>query len=108
MTKVNIRELNDGFVFECTGHSGFGTKGNDIVCAGISVLCIALAAEISKLAGEDILTVEYFHCSDGEMYAEVKFADSEICRFKVLEMLSTVTGGFEVLESMYPDYITIE
>ena len=108
MTKVNIRELNDGFVFECTGHSGFAHKGSDIVCAGISVLCIALANEISRLSDENILSVEYFHCADGEMYAEIKFAEGEICRFITLEMLKTVTGGFEALESMYPDYITIE
>ena len=108
MTVVSINELSDGFVFECKGHSGYAEKGFDIVCAGISALCSALAARLSELADEYIICIEYFHCADGEMYIEVRYGSDPVCRIKALDALDTVRCGLELIEAEYPDNLFIE
>ncbi len=108
MTRVSITELNDGFLFECRGHAGYAGKGADIVCAGISALCMALISRLETLADENILSVESFHRADGELSAEVKYGDGELCRVKAREVLETVRAGFERIEALYPEYAEIE
>lgn len=108
MTKVSLVYLNDGFFFECSGHAGYAEKGKDIVCAGLSVLCIALVERISELADENLVQVRSFHCSDGELNLEVAYAEEEFCRLKVQEALETVRCGLQRLEAMYPENILLE
>ena len=38
MTKIYKREYYDNILITLEGHSGYGVKGNDIVCAGVSTL----------------------------------------------------------------------
>ena len=52
MTTVTAALLNDGFMIECEGHSGYDEKGRDIVCAGVSALCMALEAMLEELSVE--------------------------------------------------------
>lgn len=108
MTRVRIAYLADGFIFDCSGHAGYAEKGRDIVCAGVSSLCMGLAGRISELAEENIVSVKYFHCAEGDVYIEVTFGDEEFCRIKALEALETVRCGLEGIESHYPEYLLVE
>lgn len=107
MTKAEITVLNSGFIFECSGHAGFAEKGSDIVCAGISALCMALMNRLSVLAREDIVSVEYCHISDAEVYIEVGFADNGACAVRALEVLETVRAGLEKIEELYPEHLSL-
>jgi hypothetical protein len=51
MTKVTIYRNHEGSYtgFDCEGHAGFADAGEDIVCAGISVLVINTINSILKL-----------------------------------------------------------
>ena len=108
MTKAAITYLADGFIFDCTGHAGYAEKGNDIVCAGISALCMGLAGRLSELSEENVVSVKYFHCADGDVYIEVVYGDEEMCRIKALEALETVRCGLERIEARYPEYFLME
>lgn len=108
MTKICITEMNDGFFFECSGHAGFAAKGADIVCAGISALCMALIGRLSALAEENVVSVEQFHCADGELCVEVKYGGDELCRIKAREVLETVRAGLEKTEALFPEHVEIE
>lgn len=99
--------LNSGFVFECAGHAGYAEKGSDIVCAGISALCIALMSRLSALARENIIRLEYCHVADGEIYAEVSFTDGDLCGTRALEALETVKAGLEKIAELYPEGLTV-
>ncbi len=54
MTRVIIRKSKNGEYkgFTCKGHSGFAARGEDIVCASISVLVINTVNSMEELAGE--------------------------------------------------------
>ena len=46
--QVSIKD-NNYTSFSCTGHAGYGYKGNDVVCAAVSTLVINTANSIEKL-----------------------------------------------------------
>lgn len=56
MTKVTIyknhKKIYTGF--DCLGHSGFAENGEDIVCAGISVLVINTINSIENLTNNSV------------------------------------------------------
>ena len=56
MTHVSVIKTRNGeYVgFNCIGHSGYAERGEDIVCAAISVLVINTINSLDQLAGEKI------------------------------------------------------
>jgi len=87
MTTVIIRKTVDGTYkgFSCMGHCEFGEKGEDIVCASVSVLVINTLNSMEVLAGEEmgITTNEetgFIHCQfQNPLSKEAKlFMDSMI------------------------------
>ena len=59
MTHVSVIKTSNGeYVgFNCIGHSGYAERGEDIVCAAISVLVINTVNSLDQLAGEKIRLV---------------------------------------------------
>ena len=56
MTKITIfQNQNDEYLaFSCLGHAGFADSGEDIVCAGISVLVINTINAIDEFTSEEV------------------------------------------------------
>ena len=54
MTHVSIIKTRNGEYkgFNCIGHSGYAERGEDIVCAAISVLVINTINSLDELTGE--------------------------------------------------------
>ena len=54
MTKVSIKKAQDGEIagFTCEGHAAFGQKGEDVVCAALSVLTINTVNSLEILVKE--------------------------------------------------------
>jgi len=68
MIKAYVSLKNNNYSnFSCTGHAGYGYKGNDIVCAAVSTLVINTANAIEKLtdcnfravSGKDEISYEF-------------------------------------------------
>lgn len=59
MVKVKIVKLKDSIKeINITGHANFADAGKDIVCAGISSICIGLLNSIDEMARESsIITI---------------------------------------------------
>ena len=93
MTTITINENEHRITV--SGHSGYAQKGQDIVCAGISSLTWALAAQLSR---ESLLLIVTE--SDGNM--EIKYAPGAE---PYLDMYQT---GVELIEVKYPDYVTVQ
>lgn len=57
MTTITItKSSDDNFKkIECSGHAGFADRGEDIVCAAISVLTINLLNSIEKFTDDGIV-----------------------------------------------------
>lgn len=107
MTKVSFYELSDSIYFECKGHAGFAKKGSDIVCAGISALCMAAVHEISNLFSSGEIFILNSHIADGEILLEVKIPCDEYSKIKLFTVFETVMSGFQAIEEIYPDNISV-
>ncbi len=108
MTQVNLRELNGGCLFSCEGHAGYAEKGRDIVCAGISALCIALVRRLEDMAAEGIVRLPTCDTGDGELRLRVETArDDKMSELLLRNTFAAIMAGFTALEEEYDEYLMI-
>ncbi len=106
MTRIFYREYYDDIVLNIEGHSGYGSNGTDIVCAGISTLAYTLLNTLlDEEASGNIRFIRNF-VSDGTVNLEFKTFD--FSKNRIEGMLSLIMTGFYMLEENYPDNIRIE
>ena len=74
MTKVVFERKENTFSLICTGHAGYGAKGTDIVCAGISALCGALEIALDNLQDKGMAQTHFCSWSDASFCAEATAA----------------------------------
>lgn len=97
MTSIEVTQSDNILRFSCTGHAGFAERGKDIVCAGISALCIALEQRITRLQKEKQTEIKEYIVSDGCFILHfTETAKSEEC-------LKTILCGFKAIERTYPE-----
>ena len=107
MTKVTVRKRNNKiFEVECDGHTNYGEKGEDIVCASLSsivqtaVLGLLMIAELELEMERD----------DERGY--LKFTLPEKLEFKqdiqACAILDTMLCGISDLYEGFSDYIELE
>lgn len=94
MTRITYRK-KDGFKIIFEGHSGYGSAGNDIVCAAISTLSQTLLNYMI----ENHLPIR-FDIQSGYLCMESKSVD--YVPFDVMMC------GLKMIASEYPLYVSIE
>ncbi len=105
MTKIVIQKSENGEYkgFTCKGHSGFASKGADIVCASISVLVINAINSMEKLAEADMEVLEDEATGTIRCHMNKPLSDSG----KVL-MDSMILGLSEISKQYGRQYLTIK
>lgn len=86
-----------------TGHAGAGKKGNDIVCAAISVLVLTLAENVRALANTGTAKAHCVQVREGE--AKIRCTPVSCMDAVVQCIFESVCCGFEVVQQMYPDHV---
>lgn len=84
------------------GHSGYGDQGEDIVCAGISVLAINFVNSIEQLTSDEFSQFE--HEEDGII--DFEFSDNISSEAEIL--MKSLVLGLEQLEKEYKDFISLD
>ncbi len=97
MTDIKITQSGNVLCFSCMGHACQAEKGKDIVCAGISALCIALLERIKELENEKYTQIKKCRVSDGCLILHFTLTE------KTSECYKTVFGGFKFIAETYPD-----
>ncbi len=94
MIRIEFRECAGGIQgFSVTGHAGFGSAGNDIVCAAVSSAAYMTANTITEILGEPAaITVD-----EGLMMLTVT-GDVARCR----DILSGFRLHLQALQDQYP------
>ncbi|MBR3767925.1 MAG: ribosomal-processing cysteine protease Prp [Clostridia bacterium] len=97
MVNVNvISEDNFNFIM-CEGHAGFAEKGKDIVCAGVSVLCMALLDMVT-----DYCTSYSVEISDGKFILQI----NECTDPNIKGAIGMFVKGIRKLEMQYPENVS--
>lgn len=108
MTEVYFRPSSEGFVFRCSGHAGYAEKGRDIVCAGISALCIALVSTAGALEQSGKLTVREIEENDGLLELTADYSENITEKALAAGSVFTVINGLSEIEKHYPKNLKIE
>ena len=108
MTTATVVPLSDGFLLECAGHAGYDAPENDIVCAGVSALCMALESVIGELTDEGCAEDVHKHTADGYFSVEAHVPDSDpIARERLETVFRTIGAGLSAIEALYPDHVQL-
>ena len=103
MTNITIYCKNNTYTGFCMeGHSGYADEGQDIVCAGISVLAINFVNSIEQLTTDHFLQFE--HEKNGML--EFEFTDTISHEAELL--ISSLVLGLEQLQNEYKDFISLD
>lgn len=89
--------------FEVSGHTGFADRGEDIVCAGISILAQTAVIGLNRfLSKEPEVEIKdgYLRCRLPAGLAEAEMAKAQV-------ILETTWLGFEATKESYKSYLII-
>ena len=97
MTHVSIIKTRNGEYkgFNCIGHSGYAERGEDIVCAAISVLVINTINSLDQLAGEKFKLVT----NEEDGLIDCRFGD--IINEKSRLLLESMILGLQEIKKQY-------
>ena len=104
MTYITHNTYYDEHILECSCHAGFGTRGNDLICAAVSILVLTLHYYLT-LASENGL-VSNFASEIHPGYANIRFtcprnSEADKCYY-------AIAVGFQMLSESFPDHIFYE
>lgn len=95
MITVTISRNAEELIVEVSGHSNYAPQGEDIVCAGVSVLTL-MCANAAMLSEGKIKKM----CSG---YSKITLPNSENIHF----FCEALVEAFNIMASKYPEYICV-
>ena len=104
MTYITHNTYYAEHILECSGHTGFAKRGNDILCSAISILILTLHYYLTEAEKNGLVSNLISDIHSG--YANIRF----ICEggSEADKCFSAITGGFRMLAESFPDYIFYE
>ena len=101
MIRVRIERDATGRIrgFEAKGHAGAGPKGNDIVCAAVSVLTDSVFLGLDRHLKRPL----EWSADSGDISVRLKDAPDD----KTEAILATMVLGLTEIQKLYPDKLRI-
>lgn len=105
MIRITVKKTDEGDYagFTCEGHAGYGIKGQDIICAAISILTINTVNSLSILAKEPMEVKE----DEENGVITVIFSQTPGVESRLL-MESYILGISEVFNKFGKKYVQLE
>lgn len=99
MTKVTIHKNKSGdyLGFRCEGHAGYAKRGEDIVCAAISVLVINTINSLEELTNEPMQVVT------DEAAGKIRCTFQKPLRETSRVLMDSLTLGLQRIQAQYGD-----
>ena len=89
---------------QITGHAGSGPKGQDLVCAAVSILVLTLEENVGKMAMHQMLEDYSVELSEG--LACICCCPKPEYRMPVDMVLMSICTGFNLLAEKWPEYVS--
>ena len=105
MTHISCGRDGEGFIIEAAGHSGFGKRGKDIVCAGVSTLIFTTYYYLRKL--QDGGYIEHLEKREADGFVSISARCAEGGQKYMTAALDMALTGFEMLAENFPTHVTI-
>ena len=102
---IHIALHDDGCGLSFHGHANYAPKGQDIVCAAVSILIHTMAIQAVQLKQDGLVAEAAYHLEPGNGHVYmVPGVDMQ----PLLLLMQTVTLGLRMLENQYPQHITFD
>ena len=103
MTNITVYCKDNTYTgFRIEGHAGYADEGEDIICAGISVLAINFVNSIEGLTSDKFSQFEH----EDEGIIDFEFTDTISNEAEIL--IKSLVLGLEQLEKEYKDFISLD
>ncbi len=110
MTKIKIFRNKYGSIvkYVVDGHTGYGSAGEDILCAAVSILTQTSLNALNEVCGIDEKLIDYT-VNEKQGYLMVRLPDDlpKNQMEKADIVLQTMIVGLKGLQEVYPKYITL-
>jgi len=93
--------------FAASGHSGYGTQGNDVVCAAISALTVVTVLGLEERLGLSPAVKMDEESGFLECRLELDGLD-EGMRIRTQDLLETLSLGLAEIQKEYPKYLKVK
>lgn len=100
MTEIRMTEWEDGMEIIANGHAGYGERGSDIVCAGVSALLYALVTYLRGTVDER--GIGQMQKQEQEGYLWVRCEGLTACDASALAVIET---GLGLIADAYPGHV---
>lgn len=106
MITVTIERSGTGRIlrFQVSGHAGYASAGNDIVCAGVSAVAVGSVNAVEKLTGIELKA----QMRDGWLSAEAPDCGDPELEQKAQLLLEGMVVQFETIADEYGKYVQIK
>lgn len=105
MTHISCGQVGEGFFIDAAGHSGFGERGKDVVCAGISTLIFTVYYYLRRMRDEGYIAHLEKREADGFVSISARCAEGGQKLTEAAYRMALT--GFEILAENYPQYVTL-
>lgn len=95
----------NGLKVTASGHAGFAPRGQDIVCAGVSILLAAAAETAARMRRDGLLEECTVRLEPGD--AEIAMKPTPEGSAKAEAVMEMLRAGAELLEDGYGQYVVI-
>lgn len=103
MTNITVEKKGDRHILHIEGHAGYGTHGNDIVCAAVSILGYTWLNELLIMEERKQVKNVSYEEDNGKLLIEFSGGDNA-----VNTAYETILTGFEALQQNYSENITLK
>lgn len=104
MIRIALRQDERSAQFIISGHAGYGDKGNDIVCAGISTLTNTLANMVRQWAEADLIPLWMIWPDDEPHHIYVESGGDPA----INAALDSIVTEFCQFGGLYPDHVKVQ
>lgn len=91
------------FDLRVTGHAGAAPRGEDLVCAAVTMLARTFAENAKQMDKAGIVSGVHIELEEGN--AHVWCRPAKKYRAVAASVLQAICIGFEILEREYPEYV---
>lgn len=103
---INIVYDQKNMELKIDGHANSAPMGEDLVCAGVTVLTVALGCALQDAKTQGLLE-EYVH-EDKNGLMRIKAVPKEEYVGNIKIIFATILNGYDALGSTYKEYVTFK
>jgi len=103
---IRVKVFRDGSVilgFSISGHSGFQSRGNDIICAGVSALSQTAVLALTEVAG----VAPQWKRNDGVLSCRIPASLDGPSMNAAQTILQSTVIGIDNIAQQYPGYVDV-